>query len=66
MHCNRFLNPPISRREMLLGCANGFGALALAALMKDGAYGEALTNVGAARQRSAALGRRISRPRPRA
>lgn len=48
MHCNRFLKPPISRREMLLGCANGFGALALAALMKDRAYGETLTQTAAA------------------
>src|ERR1700692_455108 len=34
MHCRRFLNP-LSRRDMLLHCANGFGALALAALMHD-------------------------------
>lgn len=44
MHCSRFQNPPISRREMLLGCANGFGALALAALMRDRAYGETLAH----------------------
>jgi hypothetical protein len=34
MHCRRFLNP-FSRRDMLLHCANGFGALALAALLHD-------------------------------
>jgi hypothetical protein len=34
MHCRRFLNP-LSRRDMLLQCANGFGALALAALLHD-------------------------------
>jgi hypothetical protein len=31
-HCNRFNRSPLSRREMLARCANGFGALALAAL----------------------------------
>src|SRR5258708_3342193 len=39
MHCNNFLQPPVSRREMLAQCANGFGALALAALLGDPAYG---------------------------
>ena len=39
MHCRRFLAPPISRRDMLARCANGFGAVALAALMGDPAYG---------------------------
>jgi hypothetical protein len=31
-HCHRFLNPPLTRREMLRRCANGFGAIAFAAL----------------------------------
>lgn len=31
-HCRRFTEPPISRRHMLQTCANGFGAVALAAL----------------------------------
>jgi hypothetical protein len=35
MHCNHFLKKPLTRREMLAGCANGFGAVALAALMAD-------------------------------
>ena len=35
-HCRRFIAPPLSRREMLSQCANGFGAVALAALMADG------------------------------
>jgi hypothetical protein len=35
MHCQRFLPAPLTRREMLLQCANGFGALALAALLHD-------------------------------
>src|SRR2546421_4015484 len=39
MHCRRFLHPPPSRRDMLLQCANGFGAVALAALLGDRAYG---------------------------
>ncbi len=39
MHCNRFLDPPRTRREMLRQCANGFGAAALAALSADPAYG---------------------------
>jgi hypothetical protein len=39
MHCNRFIDRPLSRRDMLLRCGNGFGALALAALLNDSAYG---------------------------
>lgn len=35
MHCNRFMKRPLSRREMLQGCANGFGTVALAALMAE-------------------------------
>ena len=34
MHCGRFLRPT-TRREMLLRCANGFGAVALAALLAE-------------------------------
>lgn len=43
MHCRRFLNSPVNRREMLLRCANGFGAVALAALMGDEAFGRVAT-----------------------
>src|SRR4051812_1137503 len=43
MHCRRFLDPPLSRREMLARCANGFGALALTTLLGEAAYGQALT-----------------------
>ena len=39
MHCRRFIAPPISRRDMLARCANGFGAVALATLLDDPAYG---------------------------
>src|SRR5207244_9362831 len=34
MHCGRF-SRPLTRREMLLRCANGFGAVALAALLAE-------------------------------
>ena len=39
MHCGRFGSAPIDRRMMLARCANGFGAVALAALLGDRAYG---------------------------
>jgi Protein of unknown function (DUF1501) len=32
MHCGRYLPLPLTRREMLLRCANGFGAVAFAGL----------------------------------
>jgi hypothetical protein len=35
--------PALSRRDMLLRCANGFGAAALAALLQDPAYGAETT-----------------------
>ncbi len=35
MHCGRFHGPPTTRREMLARCANGFGALALSALLGE-------------------------------
>jgi Protein of unknown function (DUF1501) len=38
MHCRRFQRP-LSRRQMLLGCANGFGAVAFAALMSEEGHG---------------------------
>lgn len=34
MHCNHF-HHPLTRRDMLLSCANGFGAVALAALLAE-------------------------------
>ncbi|MCE9555560.1 MAG: DUF1501 domain-containing protein [Planctomycetes bacterium] len=34
-HCHRFITPPVTRREMLLRCANGFGAVALSALLSE-------------------------------
>ncbi len=35
MHCRHYIPTPHSRREMLARCANGFGAMALAALWAD-------------------------------
>src|SRR3954462_11346796 len=34
-HCGRFVRQPFSRREMLLRCASGFGAVALASLFGE-------------------------------
>src|SRR5687768_4093977 len=34
-HCGRFVPPALSRREMLMRCANGFGAVALAAMLGE-------------------------------
>jgi hypothetical protein len=38
-HCGRFIEPAVSRREMLRTAAGGFGALALAALAAEPSYG---------------------------
>jgi hypothetical protein len=46
MHCGRFINTPASRREMLLDCANGFGAVALTALLGDRTFGEIARHIG--------------------
>src|SRR5262249_55748926 len=35
MHCGRFRPAPLTRRDMLRTCANGFGAVALAALFAE-------------------------------
>lgn len=35
MHCKHFINAPLNRREMLTRCANGFGMVALAALLQQ-------------------------------
>ncbi len=42
MHCRRFLPAGMNRREMLLRCGNGFGAMALAALLREPAFGAKL------------------------
>ncbi len=38
MHCKRFIEAPVTRREMLRRCSAGFGAVALASLMNDGTF----------------------------
>ena len=45
-HCRRFLNP-VTRREMLQHCANGFGAVALSALLADEAPARSGPDAGA-------------------
>src|SRR5713101_2996298 len=40
MHCRRFLPAPLTRREMLARCANGFGAVAFAALNNEQGLGK--------------------------
>jgi hypothetical protein len=42
MHCQHFLPAPMNRRQMLVQAANGFGAVALSALLTQRAFGEAL------------------------
>jgi len=41
MQCKQFMAAPNSRREMLAQCANGFGAVALSALLSDKNYADA-------------------------
>ncbi|HLK56010.1 MAG TPA: DUF1501 domain-containing protein [Chthonomonadaceae bacterium] len=40
MHCKRFRENPLTRREMLAQCANGFGLTALTALLAEEARAE--------------------------
>ena len=42
-HCRNFIPHPLTRREMLAHCANGFGALALTALMAGRSFGDAVS-----------------------
>src|ERR1700687_4563748 len=35
MHCGRFINRPLTRRDMLCRCANGFGAVAWTSLLAE-------------------------------
>src|SRR5687767_1000399 len=35
MHCGRFTTTPLTRRQMLAHCANGFGAVAATALLAE-------------------------------
>ncbi|MDF1659396.1 MAG: DUF1501 domain-containing protein, partial [Verrucomicrobiales bacterium] len=43
MHCHQFQNRPVSRRDMLRGCAMGFGGVAMQALMAEQAQAK-ITN----------------------
>jgi hypothetical protein len=45
-HCGRYLESPLSRREMLDRCANGFGAIALLGLLSDKAFGRTVAAEG--------------------
>ena len=47
-HCRRYIPTPVSRRDMLRRCAGGFGAMALAALLGDRAYGASTSPPAAA------------------
>ena len=42
MHCRRFLDVPLNRRQMLSQAASGFGAVALTALMAEKDFGSVL------------------------
>ncbi len=42
-HCQNFLSPAVTRRQMLMRCANGFGGLALLGLLGDRAFGSVVT-----------------------
>src|SRR6266545_1671079 len=61
MHCCRFHNPPQTRREMLAQCANGFGAVALAALLDDRAFGGHVTTDAATRSMTPHLTHHVPR-----
>ncbi|MEM1355390.1 MAG: DUF1501 domain-containing protein [Planctomycetota bacterium] len=41
-HCNRFVDAPVTRREMLTRCASGFGGVALAGLLAQPSFGGSL------------------------
>src|SRR5262249_54703781 len=52
MHCGRFRPAPLTRRDMLRTCANGFGAVAFAALLADEGRGAARVQHHAARAKN--------------
>ena len=39
-HCGRFHDAPVTRRDMLMRCASGFGAVALAGLLEEQAQAD--------------------------
>ncbi len=65
MHSRNFERTPLTRREMLARCANGFGAVALAALLDDPAYAgpgrqSGAHTAGGSGSRQSAVGSRLS------
>ncbi len=48
MHCHRYMACPLTRRDMLLHCANGFGMVALASLLSDDAQSQPAVGGGPA------------------
>jgi hypothetical protein len=56
MHCGRFMSAPLSRRQMLRRCANGFGSVALAGLLaqesRAGSRGEGVAGLPHMRARA--------------
>jgi hypothetical protein len=65
MHCRRFLLPALSRRELLVRAAGGFGSVALAALFGEPARGADAIH-GGIEPRSGSLSSRPAQFRPRA
>ena len=65
MHCHRFHDRPLTRREMLR-CANGIGAVALAALAADPMYGATASSADLSTQPAGPLAERSPHFRPRA
>ena len=47
-HCGRFHDAPVTRRDMLMRCANGFGAVALAGLLDEQARADTPASTRAA------------------
>ncbi|MCB1086674.1 MAG: DUF1501 domain-containing protein [Verrucomicrobiae bacterium] len=45
MHCRRYRSSPLSRRQMLSQFANGFGAVALSALLQDKTFASSTSGI---------------------
>ncbi|MCB1090715.1 MAG: DUF1501 domain-containing protein [Verrucomicrobiae bacterium] len=45
MHCRRYRSAPLSRRQMLSQFANGFGAVALSALLQDRTFASSTSGI---------------------
>src|SRR5206468_3395146 len=66
MHCRRFGEPPLSRRDMLLRCANGFGAMAFTSLLREPSFGATLRGAPAEAGSTPSLGSATARRDPMA